>query len=371
MLIEDFLLHIESQFASQLPFVGYRKPNETFIKAIFQKDNKVFTVTDFTESGFVFSPFDAKQESILFPSEICETITSEGLLTSEKQEQKTHISINENSRQQHIELVQKGIDSITTNNLKKVVLSRVESVPFSEENPIHIFKSLLENYKNAFVYIWYHPKVGLWLGATPETLIDIEGQRFKTMALAGTQTFVGSMEVEWDKKNIEEQQVVTDFIESKLRPFSEDLKVTPAKTIKAGKLLHLQSLVSGILKTRGVKDIIQSLHPTPAVCGLPQEESKVFILEHENYNREFYTGFLGELNIKTSKTRNPNRRNVENNAYTTVKTTSELYVNLRCMQIKNQEALIYVGGGITRSSNPELEWEETVNKSQIMSSVLN
>jgi isochorismate synthase len=53
-----------------------------------------------------------------------------------------------------------------------------------------------------------------------------------------------------------------------------------------------------------------------------------------------------------------------------VKTASELFVNLRCMQLKNKQALVYVGGGVTKDSNPELEWEETVNKTQTMMSVL-
>ena len=112
------------------------------------------------------------------------------------------------------------------------------------------------------------------------------------------------------------------------------------------------------------------MHPTPAVCGFPKQVAKDFILENENYDRAFYTGFLGELNLKQSKTRNTNRRNVENNAYAVVKTQSNFYVNLRCMQLQEAKALIYVGGGITKDSNPEKEWEETVNKTKTIGSIL-
>ena len=84
----------------------------------------------------------------------------------------------------------------------------------------------------------------------------------------------------------------------------------------------------------------------------------------------FIQVFLGELNIKVSQSRNSNKRNVENNAYSTIKTTSHLFVNLRCMQIKGQNALIYVGGGVTKDSNAKDEWEETVNKAQTMLCVL-
>ena len=68
--------------------------------------------------------------------------------------------------------------------------------------------------------------------------------------------------------------------------------------------------------------------------------------------------------------RNTNSRNVENNAYASIKTVSNLFVNLRCMQISNQEAIIYVGGGITKDSNVEAEWEETVQKALVMKKVL-
>ena len=104
------------------------------------------------------------------------------------------------------------------------------------------------------------------------------------------------------------------------------------------------------------------MHPTPAICGFPKEAAKQFIQENENYNREYYTGFLGEINFLETTNRNSNKRNVENNAYTAVKKVSNIFVNLRCMQIIDQIAIIYVGGGITKDSIPQAEWEETVNK---------
>lgn len=116
--------------------------------------------------------------------------------------------------------------------------------------------------------------------------------------------------------------------------------------------------------------LVKAIHPTPAVCGFPKEAAKRFILQNENYNREFYTGYLGELNFQEIKKRNVNRRNVENRAYTSVKRVSDLYVNLRCMKVNGNQAFIFVGGGITKDSNAEAEWEETVNKTQTMKNVL-
>lgn len=367
---EDFFSHIEAHYKAKRPFVAYRNPNESLVKGMLQNDNSIYTVEDFTESGFLFSPFDSEKKAVLFPTEQSIIMTSEILVSSEKVTNSSPNLPSEETRQHHINLVQKGIDAIKENSFQKVVLSRVEIVPISEDNPLQIFKSLLDTYTTAFVYLWFHPKVGLWLGATPETLLNTEGQRFNTMSLAGTQHYKNTLEADWDSKNREEQQLVTDFIVNHLKPYVKQINVSEAKTIRAGQLLHLQSQISGVLNSNRLKEVITVLHPTPAVCGLPKEEAKTFILANENYNREFYTGFLGELNMKRSKTRNANKRNVENNAYSTVKTVSKLYVNLRCMQIKSHEALIYVGGGITKDSNPEKEWEETINKSHTIKRII-
>lgn len=370
MLLDDFFKNIESCYTLQKPFVAYRKPDDAIVYAMVQQDAECYEVVDFAESGFVFAPFDSKQKAILFPTESCEIIRSQISFSNEGLTHTQRILTTSKDQEKHLDLVKKGINVINNAELQKVVLSRVEEVPISEENPILIFESLLKLYRNAFIYIWYHPKVGLWLGATPESLIHVDGQRFKTMSLAGTQPYDDTADIKWNKKNIDEQQLVTDYIESELKPMVKSLRVEPLHTVRAGNLLHLKSKISGILTSRSLKEIINTLHPTPAICGLPKNTAKTFIIENEQYDREFYTGFLGELNIKVSKSRNANRRNVENNAYSIQRNTTNLFVNLRCMQFKKQNALIYVGGGVMKDSNPKEEWEETLNKAQTMLKVL-
>ena len=97
------------------------------------------------------------------------------------------------------------------------------------------------------------------------------------------------------------------------------------------------------------------MHPTPAVCGLPRDLAKDFILENEDYDRSFYTGFLGELNINSSKLN---------------KQKTELFVNLRCMSVDDYKARIFVGGGVTKDSIAKKEWQETVSKTQTIKKVL-
>jgi isochorismate synthase len=119
-----------------------------------------------------------------------------------------------------------------------------------------------------------------------------------------------------------------------------------------------------------IKKLLKVLHPTPAVGGMPKNEAYLFIKANENYNREFYTGYLGELNFKEEIARVSNNRNIENKAYRAIHTKTDLFVNLRSMQLKDQKATIYIGGGITIDSIPEQEWEETVNKSATMLKVI-
>jgi len=136
--------------------------------------------------------------------------------------------------------------------------------------------------------------------------------------------------------------------------------MSSTESIRAGMLWHLKTTITGALDSgNSLKQIIEDLHPTPAVCGLPKEAAQDFILSMENYDRKYYTGFLGELNIEALDV---STKNVDS------KTT--LYVNLRCMELTEKEAFIYVGGGITEASDPEKEWQETEDKSLTMLQVL-
>ena len=372
MTSEAFIDRLHNQYQSQLPFIVYSLPHKIEVKAMFQYNAELYQTREYTESGFVFAPFNSANPSILIPSEQSDCIELHLELPNRYNSQKIEMTANLEDKKNHIDLVQKGIDTIKKNELKKVVVSREERIHLSEPNPIAVFQNLLNTHPNTFVYCWFHPKGGLWLGATPETLLKVEGNRLSTMALAGTQKYNGTLDVDWQDKDKEEQQIVTDYLVDKLNPFAQELNISEAKTVRAGELVHIKTDVSMRfnIEENKLDQIVNSLHPTPAVCGLPRKQSKQFIVDHETYNREFYTGFLGEINMKKTINRNTNKRNVENSAYASVKKVSNLYVNLRCMQIKDRIAHIYVGGGITKDSIPEAEWEETVNKTMTIKNCL-
>ncbi len=367
---EMFFENLKKQYSEGLPFVAYRKPNETRVKAFLQMGNSLIHTKNFIESGFVFAPFNGRDDAVLIPLEGSNIIESEIVASNIDVKSNLHCGFLDSDKNDHIELVHKGIETINSGKLKKVVLSRKEVLSIDNIDSIVIFQRLLNAYNSAFVYIWFHPKVGLWLGATPETLLSLKGKRLSTMSLAGTRLYDGTNDFIWGNKEMEEQQLVTDFISKNLESSLSDLTISDAKTIKAGDLLHLQTKISGTLNNFTLADILPKLHPTPAICGLPRKEANQFILDNETYRREYYSGFLGELNLKENTSRNTNRRNIENNAYASIRKVSNLYVNLRCMQIADANAHIYVGGGITKDSVPLEEWYETINKANTMKNVL-
>ncbi|MGB0879905.1 MAG: isochorismate synthase [Polaribacter sp.] len=347
---------IINSYKKKLPFAVYRKPNSDLVSGFFQQNDTLFCTENYTESGFVFAPFDDKNDAVLIPENESTFLEEEVCFYSDFNTITDFVE-DEIAKEKYISLIEKAIENIHKKQFEKVVLSREERIKIEDFNILETYQKLLQKYTNAFVYVWYHPKVGLWLGATPETLLNISDNSFETMSLAGTQVYKETKNITWKDKEIQEQQLVTEFIKSQLLPITSTLKINKKETIKAGNLVHLKTKISGILITQNssLKTLIKALHPTPAVCGLPREITKDFILKHENYERTFYTGFLGELNIQGSKFR------VQ---------SSSLFVNLRCMKIENNRVQMYVGGGITKDSDTEREWEETVAKSKVMKSVL-
>ncbi len=325
----------------------YRKPQETKLTAVLQQTKDLHFVKDFTERGFVFAPFASEDGLVLIqPDTVWETEAN-----FKNSLENTSIAPNEGDGASHVQLVEKGIQEIQKGNLKKVVLSRKIEVQIAKD-PTTIFKSLLGKYPNAFCYLFYHPKVGTWCGATPETLVKLKENQLFTVSLAATLPYKVNVEPEWGRKEVEEQQMVSDYIKGQLSPFMDHLDISKAKSVRAGNLWHLQSEVKGTFYANiNLKEVISALHPTPAVCGIPTKEAQKFILKNENYQRSYYTGFLGEINLNKPQ-------------------EVSLYVNLRCMQLTASTASIFVGGGITGASNPKLEWEETQNKSKTMLNIL-
>ena len=345
----------KEHFNLKLPFVVYCKPNSDKTIALFQKNDDLFKLDSTSQSGFAFVSFD-NLKRYLIPDNYCDLYFENNNVTDFILSSTIENSYTEIEKNNFENLVNKAIHFINDKKFEKVVLSRKELVELQNFDFENAFTKLVSYYNDALKYCFYHPKIGFWIGATPEQFLKIEEQKLKTVSLAGTQLSIENQEVNWSKKEIIEQKIVTDYIVDSLNNFSDDVVCSKPFTIKAGNLSHIKTDIEAKISNKNdIYKIINLLHPTPAVCGFPKQEAKDFIIENEDYDREFYAGFLGEW---------------KKDFLTYKENQSDLFVNLRCMKIENNEVKIFIGCGITKDSIAENEFEETVNKSMTMKKAL-
>ena len=232
--------------------------------------------------------------------------------------------------------IDRVIDFIKENQLSKLVISRRKLVDFESRkiNLTHTFLNLCEAYPNAFVYIFIQNEK-CWIGAFSEVLgkFSKETSEFETMSLAGTT----SVKEDWTRKELEEQQPVTDYISAILKDYSAEVQQSETYDHPSGNIKHLRTDFKAQIQRADLEKVISELHPTPAVCGFPKEFCKKAISEFEDHSRSFYAGYI---KVETDE-------------------TIQCFVNLRCAEIFQDAALLYVGGGITADSSPEKEWQET------------
>jgi isochorismate synthase len=366
---------IEACIEQKYPFALYRLPNQKKFNLIISFDkNEDRRKIDFEEcgSGFVFAPYDAKQLPYFFKSDLTlELAELENIELSDTQLLHFNQSIAHpsskftlkpnpevDSKKVYLDMVASALNFIKNGKAKKVVLSRKKQLGSLEgDNYLIGFEKLSKAYSSAFVSLVNVPwKNQIWLGASPEILVaQNQDGIFKTVALAGTQSAmdahgneISPIDALWSHKEIEEQALVGRYIINCLKRIRvrEYLEEGP-KTIKAGNLLHLNS--SYLINTKEIdfpnlsSVMLDLLHPTPAVCGMPKEEAEQILTQIETHDREFYSGYLGPVNIENA---------------------SQLYVNIRTMKIENQTIFAFAGGGITGDSDPEKEWNETTIKIQ-------
>ena len=339
MTSKSFFEDIEHHFHNKLPFVVFRHPNHSNLTAFLdigtsEKSNEKFIVSPFDSSMY----FSIHSHKILYLNYNSEIVTP-------KPKEIDWLDL-ENKHKEHTDLIRKALSSIQESPLKKVVLATSLQYNCAVNSPLSYFKRILAQYTNTFNYLLFHPDCGVWMGATPERLITMSGNRLQTMALAGTRPYGSS---EWGNKEKEEQEFVVREIVNTLGQYtpSELIKYSDDETIRAGHLEHLRTTITAELSISPI-DAAQALHPTPAVGGVPKQMALDFIGRHEKLNRSLYSGFLGVFS--------PDQTN--------------LYVNLRCMSIQDYSATVYVGGGITEKSNPQDEWQEVLQKANTMGRIL-
>lgn len=231
---------------------------------------------------------------------------------------------------------------------RKLVLSRCTQQALPDGfSPTAAFVRACDSYPRMLITLCHTPGTGTWVGCSPEIILSGNREQWNTVALAGTMPIVGEKIPEtWSDKNREEQAYVAAYIRRILQRGATDVEECGPYTARAGGLVHLKTEFRFCLPDASrLGDLLDALHPTPAVCGLPKREAYDFILGHEGYDRQYYSGVIGWLDPEGD---------------------THLYVNLRCMRIGAHAATLYAGGGILPTSVVEAEWEETKEKLKTM-----
>lgn len=376
---------IDTLTKSNVNFTLYRLPWTDACYMVLQKDGDVEELLFLNEldgkKGFVMAPFmtDDNKKILLIRPDIFafdwdEITSSLEELYNCKDIINTHISSielgNNNSydstdidnipvrdddqRQDYTECFNKFHNAIEEKKFTKLVLSRYVTEEISDNfSPTKAFVDACNSYPRMFIYLCHTTKAGTWLGSTPEIILSGHTDGWHTVALAGTMTVQDNViPTEWSKKNIDEQKYVADYIRQTIKKMDIAGKIEEKGpyAARAGHLVHRKTDFFFNLKdNRCMGSVLNKLHPTPAICGVPREEASEFILLNENYDRSYYSGIIGLLDVEKG---------------------TDLYVNLRCMQLGNENARLYAGGGILSSSVMEEEWEETERKLATMRKIL-
>ncbi len=258
------------------------------------------------------------------------------------------------SKEEYLKAVAAIIERCAKRN-GKTVYSRAISGANSHLSVTDTAQQLFAEFPETFGFLYFTPLTGCWLGATPETLLtaDLASNRLSTMALAGTRLNLGNSP--WDSKNLNENQIVADYIVNKFRSLGLNPEVSIPLTVDYGNIQHIRRDISAIYpNSLSISDIIDAINPTPALCGTPLPTAINDIAEFEPHQRNCYGGFIA--------IHEPGRQ-------------FRSFVNLRCANISplstsGYRFTIFVGGGIIAQSNPETEWHETCAKASRLLAIL-
>jgi len=253
-------------------------------------------------------------------------------------------NISNTTELQYTSTVKKAVQAIHDQHFEKVVIAR-QLVIKTEVQPEKLFQALINAYPQAFVYCFRLNNGLTMVGATPETLLERKENTLNTQALGGTEQAYGYSEKEYH----EHQQIISD-ISSKLLAQNYSFKSGETLPKKAGNVAHLSTPIS--IESQSLEQdlkLVNALHPTAAIGGLPFEPANQFLLANENFNRNYYAGYLGSKHDQNFS----------------------FYVNLRCAELYKNGAILFAGAGINSNSIAADEWLETTNKLNTLLRYLN
>ncbi|MCS7054319.1 MAG: isochorismate synthase [Ignavibacterium sp.] len=244
--------------------------------------------------------------------------------------------------------VSEAIDLIKNGRLSKIVVSRKKQFKLlSEIDYSGLFETINKTYPDCFNFL-IKSNNSIFFGSTPELLVQLEKNRFKSEALAGSiRRGLNDYEDKYyselllsDKKNLLEHQIVVDYLQSQLSNIVTNFYVDDKPKIKKLRnIQHLNTEVFGeILPEKNIFHIIKTIFPTPAVCGIPKQVALDELANIERFERGIFTGILGWLNFNSQ---------------------AEFCVALRCGLVYKNYLTAFAGCGIVENSVDIDEFNET------------
>ena len=251
-------------------------------------------------------------------------------------------------------LVQTIVDRIAEREFEKIVIARRTALSFDGAvDVLDVISELAKSSEHCTRFAFRFGR-GTFLGATPERLVRRTGLELATEALAGTSRLgdaTRATEMMESPKEREEHELVVREIVSSLSPVCATLDHPAMPEIRVlPHLLHLTTPIRGRL-TRPVHilSLVERLHPTPAVGGVPTRDAVRFITSHEPAERGWYASPIGWFDAEGD---------------------GEFAVGLRSGAFVGNRAYLYAGGGIVRDSDPASEYAETRLKLQTLCAAL-
>ncbi|MDE6644371.1 MAG: chorismate-binding protein [Muribaculaceae bacterium] len=324
-----------------IPFVYYILPDETE-GCFFANPSMPGSCHSLSDRKFIISPWLSRFEQAIT---ICDEVDALQIHDYKPEKMPDGLTPFDKSTSydQYIERLSILIKHLASRN-GKTVISRTICGDMDNVDIQSFIKKQFESFPQTFRYIYFTPQTGAWLGTSPEILLEYnyKSETFRTMALAGTRPCNDT--TPWDEKTIEEQNIVTRFISSELDKSGVEYTVKRMDDYVFPPVKHICDIFTGKFESKFLPEIINRLNPTPALGGYPVDNAIEDINRFELHPRRCYGGFVAVCDDNDFKA----------------------YVNLRCMNFSSTHYCIYTGGGITSSSDPEAEWIETENKSDIL-----
>lgn len=311
-------------------------PQDKLIETYYLNQLHNFTsIEDYwmKKEGLVFFPFDRNRQAYFYSkSEINDA--------SLQNEFSPNDSLSKEEYETSVFLAQQAIKQ---GEFNKVVLARNELLQ-GDFDALDSFENAVKKYPKSYGY-YLNLGEQQWVGASPELLLHYEDGTIYTVALAGTK----NLDQPFTDKEHEEQKMVEDFVEEKLRiaGLTNFVKSKKQEAIFST-IKHLKTSYTATSSQEQALELLKNLQPTSAVCGLPRDTSFGFIQEIETLNRSFYSGITGVLK----------------------KDKATFFVNLRCMRFHDNTVELFAGAGITAESNAQEEWEETERKIETIKQLL-